>query len=75
MRDLSTLRAALLPEGKPQERALNLLPLLARHGPQLLAAVQASAAEHAREIVETDAPAPREYDLSSPALGARERTR
>jgi uncharacterized protein YllA (UPF0747 family) len=75
MRDLSTLRAALLPGGKPQERALNLLPLLARHGPALLSAVRASATEYAREIVGSDAPAPREYDSASPALGARERTR
>jgi uncharacterized protein YllA (UPF0747 family) len=42
MRDLATARAALHPAGGRQERSLNLLPLLARHGPELLDRVQAS---------------------------------
>jgi len=36
VRDLSTARAALYPNGKPQERVLNLMPMLARHGRSLL---------------------------------------
>jgi uncharacterized protein YllA (UPF0747 family) len=74
MRDVATLRAALVPRGKPQERVLNLLPLLARHGPVLLTAVQAAAALHARELVgitaNRQAPQP-----AAPDAGARERIR
>lgn len=51
MRDLATLRGALFPAGKRQERGVNLLPMLARHGPvlweQLLSAVRA----HAHQLV------------------------
>lgn len=36
VRDISTARAALYPHGKPQERVLNLMPMLARHGRSLL---------------------------------------
>ncbi|HUF29977.1 MAG TPA: bacillithiol biosynthesis BshC [Gemmatimonadaceae bacterium] len=52
MTDLATLRAAVVPAGKPQERLLNLLPLLARHGPPLLDAVLAAARQHAKGLVE-----------------------
>jgi uncharacterized protein YllA (UPF0747 family) len=43
MRDVSTARAALWPLGSRQERALNFLPLLARHGPALIAAMRSEA--------------------------------
>ena len=49
--DIATARAALHPEGKRQERALNFLPLLARHGPALLERMRARAREHARALV------------------------
>lgn len=49
--DLATARAALFPRGVRQERALNLLPLLARHGPALLARMREHATAHARRIV------------------------
>jgi uncharacterized protein YllA (UPF0747 family) len=70
MTDLATLRAALVPAGKPQERMLNLFPLLARHGPALLEAVHEAARAHAAEIVGRDV-----QRLAQPSgTGARERT-
>ena len=43
--------AALHPLGQPQERVLNLIPILAREGPGLFAAMRAAAAEHAASLV------------------------
>lgn len=51
MRDLATARGALYPGGNRQERALNLLPLLARHGDPLLQQMLAGARAHAAAIV------------------------
>lgn len=51
MRDLATVRGSLFPNGVRQERALNLVPLLARHGLGLLDAMRDSAAVHARSLV------------------------
>jgi hypothetical protein len=51
MRDVATARGALWPAGVPQERALNLFPLLARHGPPLFELVRECAAEHVRNLV------------------------
>ncbi|MDB4907968.1 MAG: hypothetical protein JWO05_2752 [Gemmatimonadetes bacterium] len=51
MNDVAVARAALRPMGKPQERVLNFLPLLARQGPALLALMQERAAEWATSIV------------------------
>lgn len=51
MRDLATVRGSLYPGGVRQERALNLIPLLARHGVGLLDSMRESAAAHARSIV------------------------
>ena len=53
-RDLATARGALYPHGERQERALNLLPLLARHGPLLLERMRERAREHADALVEGD---------------------
>ena len=44
LRDVATLRGALAPDGKPQERRLNFIPFLARSGPALLEAMRAAAA-------------------------------
>lgn len=52
MRDVGTLRGALFPLGGRQERAMNLLPLLARHGLAVLADMRAAAQEHARTTVD-----------------------
>jgi uncharacterized protein YllA (UPF0747 family) len=49
--DLAAVRASLMPEGQRQERRLNALPLLARHGDHLLAQLKAGAAMHAGSLV------------------------
>jgi uncharacterized protein YllA (UPF0747 family) len=51
MRDLATVRGSLYPGGNRQERALNLIPLLARHGVGLLDSMREVAAVHARTLV------------------------
>lgn len=48
--DLATARAALYPFGRPQERVLNLLPLLARHGLTLLDQMRRRTGEHAARL-------------------------
>jgi uncharacterized protein YllA (UPF0747 family) len=53
MRDLGTVRGSLYPGGVRQERALNLIPLLARHGVELLETMRDSAAVHARALLAT----------------------
>ncbi|HEX6944292.1 MAG TPA: bacillithiol biosynthesis cysteine-adding enzyme BshC [Gemmatimonadaceae bacterium] len=53
MRDLATVRASLYPGGVRQERALNLIPLLARHGVGLLEEMRDGAAAHARSLMTT----------------------
>lgn len=52
MRDIAVMRAALYPLGKRQERALNILPLLSRHGVDLLGAMRESAGPHARALID-----------------------
>ncbi len=49
--DLAAVRAALMPEGQRQERRLNPVPMLARHGDLLLAQLKAGAAMHAGSLV------------------------
>jgi uncharacterized protein YllA (UPF0747 family) len=51
MLDLATLRAALRPRGARQERTLNILPLLARNGCELLTEMCRAAGPHATAIV------------------------
>jgi bacillithiol synthase len=51
MRDIAIARASLHPLGKPQERVLNFIPLLARHGAPLLESMRARAAEHAVSLL------------------------
>ncbi len=51
VRDLGGVRAALMPEGVRQERVLNPLPLVARHGEELLDLLRAGAAMHATQLV------------------------
>ena len=50
LRDVATARGALWPLGKPQERVLNMLPLLARHGPRLLELMLDQARAHAATL-------------------------
>jgi hypothetical protein len=51
MRDLGTARGALYPFGVRQERALNLLPTLSRHGLALFDELRDAAGGHAAAIV------------------------
>ena len=54
MLDLATLRAALRPRGARQERTLNIIPLLARNGCELLTEMHRAAGSHAARIVAGD---------------------
>ncbi|HEX5438212.1 MAG TPA: bacillithiol biosynthesis BshC [Gemmatimonadaceae bacterium] len=49
--DVATARGALWPLGKPQERMLNVLPLLARHGMRVFDLMLERAREHAAALV------------------------
>jgi len=51
VQDLAAVRAALMPDGQRQERRLNPVPMLARHGDLLLAQLKAGAAMHAGTLV------------------------
>ena len=51
VQDLAAVRAGLMPEGQRQERRLNPVPMLARHGDLLLAQLKAGAAMHAGSLV------------------------
>ena len=51
LRDVATLRAALFPLGTRQERALNLIPMLSRHGLDLLPEMQRAAMTHAAALI------------------------
>jgi bacillithiol biosynthesis cysteine-adding enzyme BshC len=51
VRDLAAVRAALMPDGQKQERRLNPVPMIARHGDLLLAQLKAGAAMHAGTLV------------------------
>ena len=51
MNDLAAIRAAVMPQGGRQERKLNYLPLMARHGDLLLEQLKAGAAIHAGGLI------------------------
>ena len=51
MRDLGTVRGALYPFGLRQERTLNLVPTMARHGLDLLGELHRAAGGHAEALV------------------------
>ena len=50
MHEIATARGSLYPFGKPQERGLNFVPLLARYGAILRQEMLAEAREHARRL-------------------------
>jgi uncharacterized protein YllA (UPF0747 family) len=50
MHEIATARGSLYPLGKPQERSLNFVPLLARYGASLRHDMLAEAREHARRL-------------------------
>jgi bacillithiol biosynthesis cysteine-adding enzyme BshC len=51
MQEIGTARGSLYPFGKPQERSLNFVPLLARYGPALRDEMLAGARQHAERLV------------------------
>lgn len=51
LRDIATARAALYPLGVAQERALNVVPLLARYGDSLFESVMTEVIPHAASLV------------------------
>ena len=51
MRDIAIARTSHFPLGKAQERVLNFIPMLARHGAPLLAQMRARASEYAASIL------------------------
>jgi uncharacterized protein YllA (UPF0747 family) len=52
MQEIASARGSLYPFGKPQERALNFVPLLARYGPRLVDDMSEGARGHARRLIE-----------------------
>jgi uncharacterized protein YllA (UPF0747 family) len=50
MHEIATARGSLYPLGKPQERALNFVPFLARYGAILRQEMLAEARDHARRL-------------------------
>jgi uncharacterized protein YllA (UPF0747 family) len=51
LHDVAAARASLYPLGIPQERALNVIPLIARYGDELFESVMAEASPHAASLV------------------------
>jgi uncharacterized protein YllA (UPF0747 family) len=51
MQQIGTARGSLYPLGKPQERSLNFVPLLARYGPILKDEMLAGARDHAASLL------------------------
>jgi uncharacterized protein YllA (UPF0747 family) len=51
VQDIASVRASLMPDNQRQERRLNPVPMLARHGDLLLAQLKAGAAMHAGSLV------------------------
>jgi bacillithiol biosynthesis cysteine-adding enzyme BshC len=71
LREIATARGSLFPAGKRQERALNLIPLLARHGRPLLDEMQAAASVHAAGLVDASREAAVRTDrLEAPSTSA-----
>lgn len=68
MQEIGTARGSLYPLGKPQERSLNFVPLLARYGPMLRDEMLAGARTHAERIL-GDAKSPRPLVEAGTARG------
>ncbi|HUQ47783.1 MAG TPA: bacillithiol biosynthesis cysteine-adding enzyme BshC [Gemmatimonadaceae bacterium] len=50
LRELAIARGALFPEGAPQERAQNFIPLLARYGDEIISAVMSEITAHTAKL-------------------------
>ena len=62
MTQIATARGALYPLGSRQERALNIIPIVARHGIVVIDRMLAAARPHARALVGAESPADRQAD-------------
>jgi uncharacterized protein YllA (UPF0747 family) len=51
LHDVAAARASLYPIGIPQERALNVIPFIARYGDDLFESVMAEVSPHAASLV------------------------
>jgi bacillithiol biosynthesis cysteine-adding enzyme BshC len=69
MHEIATARGSLYPLGKPQERALNFVPLLARYGAPLRQEMLAEAREHARRLTGGKQAASRSLSETASARG------
>jgi uncharacterized protein YllA (UPF0747 family) len=69
MHEIATARGSLYPLGKPQERSLNFVPLLARYGATLRQDMLAEAREHARRFTGAKQGASRSLGEAVPARG------
>jgi bacillithiol synthase len=65
MQEIATARGSLYPLGKPQERALNFVPLVARYGPSLRDEMLEEARVHAKRLVGVNRP----LEAAVPARG------
>jgi uncharacterized protein YllA (UPF0747 family) len=68
MLEIATARGSLYPLGKPQERALNFVPLLARYGPALRDDMLGQAREHAARLTGAEARS-RSREVAVPTRG------
>lgn len=68
MHEIGTARGSLYPLGKPQERSLNFVPLLARYGPILRDEMLSHARDHAEGLI-SDAKASRALEEAGTARG------
>jgi bacillithiol synthase len=68
MQEIGTARGSLYPLGKPQERNLNFVPLLARYGPMLRDEMMAGARAHAAQLL-GDAKSPRSLEAAGATRG------
>ena len=68
MQEIGTARGSLYPLGKPQERSLNFVQLLARYGPMLRDEMMAGARVHAEALL-NNAKSPRSLEEAGTARG------
>jgi hypothetical protein len=50
LREIAIARGALFPEGEPQERALNFIPLYARYGEEIISSAMAEITAHTARL-------------------------
>lgn len=50
LREIAIARGALFPEGEPQERTLNFIPLLARYGDELISSAMSEITAHTAKL-------------------------